>query len=74
MDFFGIGPLEVLVVLLLAFIIFGPEKLLEVSRSAGKFIRELNRKASSFSNRIDDEPDQRKVQDSQNERDKAKPE
>ena len=34
-------PLELIVVLVLALIFFGPEKLPEVAASAGKFVREL---------------------------------
>jgi TatA/E family protein of Tat protein translocase len=40
---FGIGPLELMVVLVLALIVFGPEKLPELMRSAGHAIREFQR-------------------------------
>lgn len=41
MNFFGMGPTEFLVIAVIAFIIFGPEKFSEVAGSAGKFIREV---------------------------------
>ena len=41
-----IGPLEILVVAMLALIVFGPEKLPGMARSIGKTINELRRMAT----------------------------
>lgn len=41
MDFMGIGWMEVLVILVLALIVLGPDKLPEISRSLGKTVREI---------------------------------
>jgi sec-independent protein translocase protein TatB len=41
MSFFGMGPTEFLVIAVIAFIIFGPEKFAELASSAGKFVREM---------------------------------
>lgn len=41
MSFFGMGPTEFLVIAVIAFIIFGPEKFTEVASSAGRFVREF---------------------------------
>jgi Tat protein translocase TatB subunit len=41
-----IGPLEILVVAVVALIVFGPEKLPEIARSLGKAASELRRVAS----------------------------
>ena len=46
MDFMGIGPLEILVILLLAFLFFGPEKLPEIAAKAGQVYRNI--KKASF--------------------------
>jgi sec-independent protein translocase protein TatB len=41
MDFLGIGPLELIVVLIIAFIVVGPERLPELARSLGKTVGDL---------------------------------
>lgn len=41
MDFLGIGPLELLVVLIIALIVVGPERLPEIAQSIGKTLRDL---------------------------------
>ena len=46
MDFLGIGPLELLLILIVTLIIFGPGKLPEMARTLGKTMRAI-RKASS---------------------------
>ncbi len=43
MDFFGMGPLEILLVLVIALIIFGPGKLPEIGAGLGKAVREFRR-------------------------------
>lgn len=55
MDFFGIGLLEVALIFIVAFIIFGPERLAEISRIAGKTLGNLSRTASSFKIKFDQE-------------------
>jgi len=39
MDFFGIGPLEILLILVIAMIILGPQKLPEIGRTLGRVMR-----------------------------------
>lgn len=41
MDFLGIGPVEFILVLLVAFIFLGPTGITQVARSIGRFIREV---------------------------------
>jgi Sec-independent protein translocase protein TatA len=45
----GMGPLEVLVVLLIAFIVVGPERMVDAARLLGKASRELRRMTASVS-------------------------
>ena len=46
MNFFGIGPMEILLILIVALIIFGPGRLPEIARVMGKTMRTL--KKASF--------------------------
>ena len=41
MSFFGMGPTEFLVIAVIAFIIFGPEKFSELAGTVGKYVREI---------------------------------
>lgn len=41
MDFLGIGPLELIVVLIIALIVVGPERLPQLAQSVGKTLRDL---------------------------------
>jgi sec-independent protein translocase protein TatA len=54
----NIGPLELLVVLVIALIVLGPKKLPEVGRSIGKGMREF-KSALSSTTTDDDEDDER---------------
>jgi len=48
------GPLELMVILVIALIVLGPQKLPEAARSVGKGMRELK---ESLTAEHDDEPD-----------------
>lgn len=41
MDIFGIGPLEILLVLLIALIVLGPNELVKTGKTIGRFLRKL---------------------------------
>ena len=43
MNFLGMGPMEVIIVLLVAFIFLGPERMVDAARMLGKGMRELRR-------------------------------
>jgi Sec-independent protein translocase protein TatA len=45
----GIGPLELLVVLLVAFIFLGPERMIDAARLLGKASREVRRLSTELS-------------------------
>jgi sec-independent protein translocase protein TatA len=40
---FGVGPTELMVILIIALLVFGPKRLPEVGRTLGKSLRELRR-------------------------------
>ncbi len=50
----NIGPLEIVVVLIIALVVFGPKRLPELGRSLGKGIREFRDSVSG--DHDDDEP------------------
>lgn len=52
----NIGPLEIIVVLIIALVVFGPKRLPELGRSLGKGIREFR---GSVTGDRDDEDEQR---------------
>jgi sec-independent protein translocase protein TatA len=59
---FNVGPLELVVVLIIALIVFGPKRLPELGHSLGKGIREFR---STVSGDKDDEDDKvREIEDS----------
>jgi Sec-independent protein translocase protein TatA len=41
MGFFGVGSMEILVIALVAFLILGPVRMLEVMRTLGSFLKKL---------------------------------
>ena len=55
MEFFGIGPFEVLLVLIIAFIVLGPERLLDMTKKAGKSMGELRKSASDLNNKLNEQ-------------------
>ena len=55
MDLFGIGLLELLVVLVVALMVLGPRKTVHMARSAGKMLGEVRRAMGDLSRAIDEE-------------------
>jgi sec-independent protein translocase protein TatA len=53
---FGIGTVEIVVILIFALIIFGPKRLPELGRSMGRGIREFKNSVTSDKHDDDDEP------------------
>ena len=58
---FNISPLEMMVLLVIALIVLGPQRLPEMARSVGRGMREF-RAALSSDNRDDDEDDEDELQ------------
>jgi sec-independent protein translocase protein TatB len=57
MDIFGIGGNELLVILLLAAIVLGPERLARSARELGKFVRNVKNYFASLSSELKAELD-----------------
>jgi sec-independent protein translocase protein TatA len=57
---FGIGPLELVVVLIIALVVFGPKRLPELGKSLGDGIREF--RGSVSGEHTDDDEDQRAIE------------
>lgn len=55
MDFWGIGPLELLLIVALAFLLLGPGKLQEIARGLGKAVREFKKYSSALTKDFRDE-------------------
>lgn len=60
----GIGPLELVVVLIIALVVFGPKRLPELGRSLGNGIREF-RGSIGGENKDDDDEDHRAIERAQ---------
>ncbi len=56
---FNVGPMELIVVLVIALVVLGPKKLPEVGKSLGKGMREFKDSVSNIGGK-DDEPDEPK--------------
>ena len=54
---FNVGPMELILVLVIALIVLGPKRLPEAGRSIGKGMREFKDSLSGDSRRDDDEDD-----------------
>jgi sec-independent protein translocase protein TatA len=58
---FNIGPAEMIVILVIALIVFGPKRLPEIGRTVGKSLREFRRATQDirdeFEGRLEDEPE-----------------
>ena len=55
MDFMGIGPLELLLILVLSLLFIGPDKLPEIAAKAGQLFRSFRKAAFDLSKSITEE-------------------
>ena len=58
MDFFGIGLGEILLILVVALIIWGPGRIAEISRMLGKMLRALKKATSDLTAQITSETEE----------------
>ena len=56
---FNVGPMELIVVLIIALVVLGPKKLPEVGKSLGKGMREFKESISGMAD--DDKEDSKKL-------------
>ena len=52
MDFFGIGTGEVLMVLLVALLVFGPGRIVEIGRTLGKMMNTLKKASFDLTSQV----------------------
>lgn len=52
MDILGVGPMELIVILLLLLLVFGPDRLPEIGSKLGKGVRSMRRATRDFSEEI----------------------
>ena len=57
MDFFGIGFGEILLIIIIALIIFGPGRLPEIARTIGRITRSLRKATTDFTTSLTKEID-----------------
>ena len=57
MDFSGVGGGEILLVLLVALIVFGPNRVVEIGRTLGKIMNTVKRASSDFTSQMTRELD-----------------
>ncbi len=49
---FGIGPMELVVVLVIALVVFGPKKIPEIARALGSSLTEFKKGAKDLENEV----------------------
>lgn len=55
MNLFGVGSLEIIIILLVAFLVLGPNQLLGVAKGLGKVMRELRNATGQFTRMLEEE-------------------
>ena len=68
MDFFGIGFGEVLLILIVALIIWGPKRLPEIARTLGKTMRALRKATYDLTSAVTKEIDSQETESKENNR------
>ena len=54
MNIFGIGPQELLVIIVLAFVVLGPTRMTDTARKAGQIARDLRRMTAGIPKSLED--------------------
>ncbi len=53
MNFMGMGVMEMAVILLVAFLVLGPSKSIDMARTAGRLIRDIRRSVAEIADSVD---------------------
>ncbi len=61
MDFFGIGPMEIILILILGLLVFGPGKLPQIGKDLGKTFRSFKKAATDISVQVSKELEEEKA-------------
>jgi sec-independent protein translocase protein TatA len=64
MDFLGIGWEEVLLILIVALLLWGPGRIVEISRTLGKTVRAFKKAAGEFTTQVGKELEEQKKETS----------
>jgi TatA/E family protein of Tat protein translocase len=61
--FGSIGPMELVLIFVIALLVFGPKKLPEIGRSVGKALREFKKTSDEIKGRIEEEIEASELKD-----------
>ena len=61
MTFLGMGPLEVMIILVVAFIVLGPQRMLDAAKLLGKATREVRRMSQGITEVLDETMEEPRV-------------
>lgn len=73
MDFLGIGGWEILLIMIVALVLWGPGRLVEIARTMGKIASNLRKITSELTNQISKELDEEKKADADKSQDGHNP-
>lgn len=65
MDFQGIGGGEILLILIVALLVWGPNRIVQIGRTLGKTVHDFKKAASDMTVRLEKEVDDQKKEPSQ---------
>ena len=61
MTFVGMGPLEVMIILVVAFIVLGPQRMIDAAKLLGKATREVRRMSQGLTEALDETMEEPRV-------------
>jgi sec-independent protein translocase protein TatA len=64
MDFLGMGAGEILLILVVAFLLWGPSRVVEIARTLGKTVHAFRKAASDFTEQVNREIEEQKTHES----------